>query len=119
MRNDVLFLDIYEGVQASEKYGKPDEYKPGKQHYGDANRQKVLMNAYTGWGHNTENLTSKSLEKNITATLTGSNESLRWVKMTGERVHKPLPSNTCQIPLQKAVAIRHADVVCRSFSVFS
>ena len=71
MRNDILFLNIHEGEQASEKYGKPDEYKPGKQHYGDVNRQKVLKKAYTGWGHNTENLTSTSLENNITATSTG------------------------------------------------
>ena len=62
MRNDVLFLNIHEGVQASQKYGKTDEYKSRKQQYASANRGQTK----------TENLTSKSLENDITAVLTGS-----------------------------------------------
>ena len=39
--------------------------------------------------------------------------------MTGKRVHKPLPwRNLCQIPLQKAVAIHHANLFTAYFLCF-
>ena len=63
MQNDVLFLEIQEGVQASQKYEKPDEYNRSReqQHNGAKSEQQ-----------NMENLTGTSLENKITAALTGS-----------------------------------------------
>ena len=46
MQNGVLFLLIHEGVQASQKYGKADEYKSRTQHYSGANREQMLTKAY-------------------------------------------------------------------------
>ena len=62
MQNGILFLHIHEGVQASQKYGKPDEYKCTKPQYDGGNREPK----------NTENLMSKSLENNIKAATTRS-----------------------------------------------
>ena len=58
--NGVLFRHIHEGVQASQKYGNPDEYKSRIQSYSGAHT-----------GKNTEDLRSTSLENHITAALTG------------------------------------------------
>ena len=60
MQNGALFLHTHEGVLSSQKYGKPDKYKSRKQHYA----------ALTG-SKNTKNLTSTSLENNITAAEAG------------------------------------------------
>ena len=40
IQNGVLFLQIHEGVQASQKYRKPNKYKSRKQRYGSANREQ-------------------------------------------------------------------------------
>ena len=92
----------YSGANKEQKYGRSDQYKSGKVRHGGANRKQNYGNPdeYT------------SLENNITAPLTGINypESLRWINRASYRVHKPLPRrNIGQIPLQKAVFIRHAN----------
>ena len=54
MRNGGLFLQIREGVQASQRLKKTDEYKSRKQNYSGANKEQ-----------NTENLTSTSPGNNV------------------------------------------------------
>ena len=84
MENGILFLHIHEGVQASQKYGTPVEYKSGKQHHGGLtgitntetlrSSTNVKNNITTALkrSKNMENLRITTLENLITATLTGS-----------------------------------------------
>ena len=98
MRNAALFLYIHEGVQPSQNYGKPDEYKSKKQHYSGANRErKYGQPACT------------SLENKITAALTRSKLSGKPTMNEGNGFASQQTST-----LKKALPNSIAESSCRS-----